>query len=173
MGEALVGKGRRSAETHAGLGLTRPSLACSWVPQNCPAFRRGTYNQGIIHSYQNPGRDDNFPSQSLQGGLGSPPQGLLSHATRCPHVCQPAMMGWGGAAEVDKCLLGSWQMVLSSLSNLGASGRAITEDVRLKNRARMAKPRQGSPSSQDQAELRFFGPWSHTVSQPATGLALL
>ena len=131
MGEALVGKGRRSAETHAGLGLTRPSLACSWVPQNCPAFRRGTYNQGIIHSYQNPERDDNFPSQSLQGGLGSPPQGLLSHATRCPHVCQPVMMGWGGAAEVDKCLLGSWQMVLGSLSNLGASGRAITEDVRL------------------------------------------
>lgn len=88
-------------------------------------------------------------------------------------MCQPAMLAWGGAAEVDKRLLGSWQMVLSSLSNLVASGRAITEDLRLENRARTAKPRQGSPSSQDQAELRSVGPWPHTVSQPAIGLALL
>lgn len=156
-----------------GLGLTRPSSACSWDPKNCPAFRRGTYNLGIICSYQNLERENNFASWSLQGGLGSPPQGLLSHATRCPHMCQPAMLAWGGAAEVDKRLLGSWQMVLSSLSNLGASGRAITEDLRLKNIARMAKPRRGSPSSQDQAELRSVGPWPHTVSQPATGLVLL
>lgn len=83
------------------------------------------------------------------------------------------LLGWGGAAEVGKCLLSSCQMVLSSLSNLGASGRAITEDLRLKNRARLAKPRQGSHSSQDQVELRSFGPWPHTVSQLATGLALL
>lgn len=160
-------------QTHAGLGLTRPSSACSWVPQNCPAFRRGTYNQGIICRYQNLERENNFPSQSLQRGLGLPPQGLLSHATRCPHTCQPMLLGWGGAAEVGKCLLSSCQMVLSSLSNLGASGRAITEDLRLKNRARLAKPRQGSHSSQDQVELRSFGPWPHTVSQLATGLALL
>ena len=141
MGEVLIGKGCRSrARTdQAQLGLLLG-------PQELPAFRRGTCNLGIICSYQNLERENNFPSWSLQGGLGSPPQGLLSHATRCPHMCQPAMLAWGGAAEVDKRLLGSWQMVLSSLSNLGASGRAITEDLRLNGQTKTRKPKFSGPS---------------------------
>lgn len=92
MGGVLVGKDA-GLQTHAGLGLTRPSSSLLWVPQNCPAFRGAPYNQGIICRYQNLEQENNFPSQSLQRvrlatqGISHMLPDAPTHASQC---C------WGG-----------------------------------------------------------------------------
>lgn len=80
--------------------------------------------------------------------------------------------GVGGAAEVGKCLLSSCQMVLSSLSNLGrVAGPSQKFETEEQSQTGQTKTRQPQFSGPSGAEI--FGPWPHTVSQLATGLALL